>query len=146
MVSRRFIEFNKEFIIGEIGATTGAPVFGYVTSLFTHAAGVISGAAVVGALLGGAVFYLSLRWYHKMRARSVSRKDFVLDLIHITPMAIVFSLIVSYPTLFFLSRYLQESHSAILSVVVSQFAAFSSFLIVINIYRHFLLRITGRIL
>ncbi len=145
-MSRGFIEFNKEFIIGEIGAILGAPAFSYVTSLFTSAANIISGAAVAGSLLGGAVSYLTLRWHHKVRARSVSRKDFVIDLIHLTPMSIVFSLIVSYPTLFLLSRYLQSYHSAIFSVVVSQFAAFSSFLVVINIYRHFMVKYTGRVL
>ncbi len=145
-LKREFLEFNKEILIGEIGAIIGAPFFGHATSYVTASPDVISGMAVLGAILGGGVLFLSTKAHHKHRRNRLSLKNIFRDLAYFTPAAFLTTFLVSYPILFFLSRHLQNYLPAFASVLVSEIAAFLLFLIIINLYRLLLAKHTGKLL
>ena len=143
--SKEFIDFNKEILIGEIGALIGIPIFSYITSLFTKNSTIISSSAVVGALVGAAVFWLSMRIYDEKKRGEYSVKNIVNDVAYFTPVAFVLSMIVYQPILFFVSYYLLNQGSSVLySVIISQIIAFIFFLVGINIYRSLLLKYFGK--
>lgn len=145
MVSKSFINFNKEILFGEIGALAGAQVFGYFAYLLTDKVNRISASATLGALIGAAVFFLSLRAYHKICENDFCGRKFAKDLFYFTPVAFVLSIGVYYPALFFIDRYLLNIHFHVVSATfIAQAIAFFCFLVGINVYRYLLLKLTGR--
>ncbi len=140
-LSKGAINFNKELLFGEIGAIIGAQIFGYISSLITSSTSIISSLVVAGAIMGAALFFLSLRAYHKSRKGKLSKIKFAQDLLYFTPIAFILTLIVYYPSLFFLSNYfLTNEYHVIFSTFISQISAFILFLIAINFYRYILLK------
>ncbi len=145
MISKSAINFNKELIFGELGAIAGAQVFGYVSSLFSASSNVISSFATIGAIIGAAIFFLSLRIYDKFKEKDLSRKKFANDLLYFTPVAFVLTLLVYYPMLFFADRYLlNNEHHVFYATLAAQLIAFACFLILINIYRYALIKLAGK--
>ncbi len=142
---KSFINFNKEILFGEIGALIGAQVFAYFAYLITDSVNRISASATVGALIGAAVFFLSLRAYHKKDEKGFSKEKFAGDLFYFTPAAFLLTISVYYPTLFFLDRYFLGLHFYVsAATLIAQLIAFFCFLVGINVYRYLLLRLTGR--
>ncbi|MEM4259308.1 MAG: hypothetical protein QXS38_00910 [Candidatus Pacearchaeota archaeon] len=142
---RAFINFNKEILFGEIGALIGAQVFAFFAYLITESSTKISASATIGAVLGAAVFFLSLRFYHKKCEKDFCKTKFATDLFYFTPAAFVLTILVYYPTLFFLDRYLLNMHFYVSAATfIAQLIAFLCFMITINIYRFLLLKLTGR--
>lgn len=144
-ISKEAWNFNKEILFGEIGALIGAPTFGVVASHYFSNPQILSSSAVIGAIIGASLFFLSMRIYDKSKQKNFSEKSFVKDLAFFTPAAFILTTLVYYPSLFFISEYLIESQFKIVfSVILSQFVAFAFFLISINLYRYILLKLTGR--
>lgn len=145
-MTKETLNFNKQILFSELGSLLGAPLFSYITSYFTSSKDIISSFAVAGAIIGAAVFFLGLRAYHKTRKNRLSVKEFAEDLAYFTPVAFIVTLVVYYPTIFFLSRFFQGFYPVIISVVVSQIIGFILFLIVINAYRQILIKTLGKVL
>ncbi len=144
-ISKEAWNFNKEILFGEVGALIGAPTFGVIASHYFTNSKVLSSSAVIGAIIGASLFYLSMRIYDKSKQKTFSEKGFVKDLAYFTPAAFILTTLVYYPSLFFISEYLIEYQFRIVfSIILSQFAAFAFFLISINLYRYILLKLTGR--
>ncbi len=145
MVSKSAFNFNKEILFGEVGAIIGAQIFGYASSLFTTSSTTISLFATIGAIIGAAIFFLSLRVYDKVMEKDFSRAKFANDLLYFTPVAFVLTVGVYYPMLFFVDRYmLNNEHHVFYATLVAQFIAFACFLLLINLYRHVLIKFAGK--
>ena len=145
--TKSFISFNKELLFGEIGAILSAPLFAYIAFKMGYTQEAISGFAVGGAIFGAAVFWLGTRIYDKKKEKSFSGKGLASDLAYFTPVAFLLTLLVYYPTLFFLSlELLTYSGGIVSSVFLSQIIAFFLFLVAINAYRLILARFFGKVL
>lgn len=145
MVDPYIFDFNKEIIFGEVGAIIGAPALGCISSQVTNSPSLISTSAVIGSVLGAALFWFSMRVYDKKRRGQLSKRGFIEDIVYFTPVAFVLALLLYYPSLFLVSKYLIKHHNAVIfSVLFSQFIAFFFFIISINLYNYFLFKLVGK--
>ena len=141
------INFNKEILFGEVGALICAPLISYFISFFSSDPNIISLTAVIGALIGSIIFWLASRIYNQKKQYGFFIEDLVKDIAYFTPFAFLCSILVYYPTLFlFSNRLLIHGENVFSSVIVAQIIAFAFFLLVMNLYRHFLEKINGKIL
>lgn len=144
-ISKDAVDFNKELLFGELGAIIGAQISSYICSKISSSISVISAFTVIGAIIGAAVFFLSLRIYYKIKNKDFSRRKLVGDLLYFTPVAFILTSIIYYPSLFFFEKYfLTHQYRIAFSTFVSQALAYLFFLISINIYRYILLKTTGK--
>lgn len=144
-LSKNFINFNKEFIFGEIGGIIGAPIASHIGSQLYSSVNIISAITVAGVAIGATLFWLGMRIYDKFKEGNVSKKKFFQDLAYLAPVASLLVFTIYYPSLFFLSRYfLQHDYLAVSSALIAQLFSYIIFLVSINLYRHFILRFTGR--
>jgi len=135
-IKKSTLDFNKEILFGEIGALIGAPFISFLVSRFTKTIALISASAVIGALIGGSVFWLFMRIYDEEKKHIFSMHHLEKDILYFTPAAFLSGLLVYQPILFFLSDYfLSKGEIVVLSVLASQVLAFSFFLTLMNIYR-----------
>ncbi len=140
-ISRAALDFNKEILFGELGAITGAQVFGYISSKSGSSHSLTTILVVAGAMIGSAAFYLASRFYHQKKAKEFSINKFRTDLLYFTPVALTLTIGIYYPSLYFLEKYfLEKIHTIILSTFLAQTLAFVFFLTGINIYRIILLK------
>lgn len=145
MIRQSTIDFNKELLFGEIGAVVGAQVFSLAASLKFTSAGILSFTSVLGAIIGAALFFLSARIYYKKINKQFSTKKLEEDLLYFTPVAFILTLLVYYPSLYFINKYFLASNiEIILSTFISQASAFFLFLAAINIYRYLLIKLAGK--
>lgn len=141
---KKIFDFNKEIFFGEIGALISIPIITYLVSLFTKNATLISAAAVIGSITGASLFWLLMRAYDDKRRHELSFNRLATDIGYFTPAAFATTLLVYYPVLFLLSRYMIIKDSVIFSsVIIAQLTAFSLFLLIMNFYHHYLYKITG---
>ena len=139
--------FNKEILFGELGSILGSPLISYLASQFTSNIKIISFFAVIGAIIGASVFWLSMRVIDKKKQYEKSIANLGKDILYFTPAAFLLTLLIYYPTLYFLSyNFLNSQNKILLSVIFAQLLAFTFFLIMINIYRYFLAKYYGKIL
>jgi len=139
--------FNKEIIFGEIGAFLGVPLFSFIASQLTKQTSIISASAVGGSIIGAVIFYLSMRIYDRKKQENYGKKELFNDLSYFTPVALMLTLLVYYPILYFVSNYLLNKNTNLfLSVIPSQLIAFAVFLVAINIYRFILIKYFGKVL
>jgi len=144
-ISESAVNFNKELLFGEVGSMIGAPLFSYISSKFTSSIETISTVTVVGAAIGASAFWLGMRIHDKLRKGEASEKKFLEDLAYLVPVASLLVFTIYYPSLYLLSQYLLEhDYRAVSSAIISQVSSYTLFLLLINTYRYFLLRITGR--
>lgn len=135
-MSKRSIDFNKEIIIGGIGGLLGAPLFGFISSLITDKLNFISLATVLGAMIGASASWLIARIYYERKRKEFSVKKFTKDIFLYTPAALFIALLISYPTVFFITRFILENHMRSgISSFVGQLCGFIVFIVLINIYR-----------
>jgi hypothetical protein len=135
------LDFNKEILIGECGALLAANPAAYAVSRFTKNASLISWSAVAGTLVGGALFWLLARIYDKVRQRSFDARILASDIGYFTPAAVLLGFLVYDPSIYFTSHHLlKEGDRVVDSVLVGQLAAFTLFLLCMNVYRLLLLR------
>ena len=144
-VSDEALSFNKELLFGEIGSVIGAPLASFIGSKFTSSIDAIATITVIGAAIGASLFWLGMRIYDKLKNSDVSRKKFVEDLAYLIPVASLLVFTIYYPSLYLLSHYLLENdYRAVSSAMISQVSSYVLFLLSINTYRYFLLKLTGR--
>jgi hypothetical protein len=140
-------EFNRELIFSEVGAITCAPLTSWIVSQFANTPSTISASAVIGASVGAAIIWISTRMYHKQKRGDASLKSFASDMAYFTPVAFLLTLLIYNPVLFFASKtLLEDAHGLFTSVILSQLAAYSLFMISINCYRLILIYFGKRIL
>jgi len=144
-ISKSFLNFNKELVFGEIGAILGANFFSlFIFKVYPYSR-IIPFVAVIGSVLGSALFWITLRIYDQTRSRYFSIKNFSLDFLYFSPAAFIISLLTYYPSIFFISHYLLIHKQFVLfSVFTSQIIGFVFFLILINIYRILLIKLKDR--
>lgn len=147
-ISKEAINFNKQILMGEIGAIIGAQTFSHLSSEVFHSLTRISIAAVIGSMVGSSLWMFT-RAYDMASHKKFSYKELAEDIALFTPVAFLLSCLIYYPLLFFLSKSLLMhhflDHSIILSsVFISQLIAFLVLLIALNLYRIFLFKKTGR--
>jgi hypothetical protein len=144
-MEKSFLEFNKEILIGELGAIISAPLVSFITSKLTDSANAISTSAVLGSLVGGSLLWLATRAYDKERHKTLSINHMAEDVGYFTPVAFLIAVFISYPTLFLLSHHLLvQKDLVIYSIIISEATAFLLFLVAINIYRYFLWKLIGK--
>ncbi|MEM5948608.1 hypothetical protein WKV44_08635 [Spirochaetia bacterium 38H-sp] len=137
-----FLNFNKEILIGEIGAILGAQIASYIIFSLTHSRDLASIAAILGSIIGGAILYLPTRYYHQKQANTFSPRKFGKDLLYFTPVALALTILIYYPSLYMFENYfLGKQTFIIFSTFFSQSISFFLFLIAINIYRTAILTI-----
>jgi hypothetical protein len=140
-------EFNKELIFGEIGAIICAPVMSWIVSRFTNTPSIISATAIIGATAGSVLIWISTRMHHKQKRGDATLKSLAADIAYFTPAALLLTLLIYYPVLFFASKhFLEGAHNVFASVIFSQLAAYALFMIAINCYRFLLIRCGKRVL
>jgi len=139
---KRIFDFNKEILFGEFGALISAPIAAFIASQFTKSASFISAVAVLGSLAGASLFWIAMRAFDEKRRHELSVNHLATDVGYFTPAAFLTTLLFYYPTLFFLSRHMiNQDYRIVSSVMLSQILAFSMFLIVMNLYHHYLWKI-----
>jgi len=144
-MERSTFDFNKEILFGELGALISAPLISYIVSRFTDAPKIISSFAVGGAIFGACVFWLLMRAYDEKTRKELSVKHLESDISYFTPGAFILAMLVYYPSLFLISKHLlTQDYRIISSVILSQFVAFSLYLIAVNIYRYFIWKYFGK--
>jgi hypothetical protein len=141
------LDFNREILFGEVGALLAANPVAWLVSRFTGNPSIISTSAVVGTLLGGALFWLAARVYDKVRQKSFNTRSIASDIGYFTPAAIILGFVVYDPAIYLISHRLLTSGDKVLaSVLLGQLVAFSLFLVCMNVYRILLIRISGKVL
>jgi hypothetical protein len=135
------LEFNREILFGECGALLAANPAALAVSHFTRNTSLISGAAVAGTLLGGALFWLAARIYDRRKRREFDARALASDIGYFTPAALVLGFLVYDPSIYLTSHHLLKGGDRVLfSVLVGQVVAFGLFLGCMNVYRIVLLR------
>ena len=128
--------FNKEILVGEIGAIAGAQIMSHLFSKFNSSPKIISLSAVLGALIFASFLFLGTRIYDQRNHNIFSLKKTAKDIGYYTPFALLLTLIVYYPVLFFMSKHLLRLNLNLFpAVFFSQLIAFTLFLTFINTYR-----------
>ena len=141
------LNFNKEIVVGEIGALIGAPLLSFIVSRVTSHPRDVSIAAVLGAAIGACSSWLAMRIRDRGKERNFSARTLAHDIAYFTPAALLLTVTVYYPTLYVLSGdLLHVEHRVVSSVIISQLAAFLLFLLLINVYRYLLAKIVGKVL
>lgn len=132
-------EFNQEIFYGEIGAWIGAPLIAFLASKFLTSNAAVSISAVLGSVIGGALFWISTRIYHHKQKSKFKPSRLANDILYFTPIAAFLGWTIYNPTVYSISHYLlNRGDKVIFSVVTSQLIAFILFLIGINLYRFWL--------
>lgn len=148
MISNSTLDFNKEMILAELGSFVCTPAVAFLFSLFTAIPRLISFGAVIGGIIGSSLMFIATRLWDKKRHAQHERYGFrglIGDLAYLTPVAFILALIVYYPTVFFLSRYLLTHDSRVtISAVAGQLVAFSAMAVCLNVYRIVLRRRFGK--
>src|SRR5208283_6063321 len=98
-LNKRVFDFNKEVLIGEVGAIIGAPIFGLLGSFMSRSPNFISVDTLVGSFFGGCISMLITRVYDEKKYKRFSTKKLVRDISLYTPAAFLIALLVSYPVL-----------------------------------------------
>lgn len=136
------INFNKEILIGEIGALAGTQGFGHFASKIFSSSAVISAFVVLGAIIGASLFWFLARLYHRKIQRKETNKTVAKEISYFAPASAFLAIFVYYPTLFFVTKYFLKHHDAVShSAIISQVIAFVMFLIGINVYRYILIKL-----
>ena len=146
-LSRRAVDFNKEILIGEIGALVGAPLFGIIGSLIRSRPDIISTFTVAGSIIGGFVSWFITRLYDEKKEKDFSAKKLAKKLSLYTPAAFLVSILVGYPVVFLVTHALSvREHITAFSSLMGELSGFVIFLILINLYRYLLLKHFNKIL
>jgi len=141
-ISKETFNFNKEILFGELGALVGIQFFDFLSSIFSFPVKLIPHLVVLGAIVGGSLFWLLARIYDKSKKERYSEKKFLYDVKYFTPASAFFTFAFYYPALFFATKYFLAHHRQLeFSTIISQIIAFSLFMIGINFYRYILIKV-----
>ena len=140
LINRRLIDFNKEVLFGEVGGIIGAPLVGFLASIFSARPGILASFTLVGSITGAAILWLSARIYDRKKRKQFSVLKLGEDIAFYTPVAFTIAFFVCYPSIFLISRFLlRKGLPVVVSSASAEFSAFLMFLIAINIYRFLLI-------
>lgn len=146
-ISKYFINFNKEILSGEVGAILGAQLAGFISRFFYFSEKVISSLAVLGAVLGAGILYLFVRIINQKKTDNFTINKFSKDIVFYSCGAISLTVLVYYPSLYFLEKYLLKLVKDVnVTTFIAQTLAFILFLIFINLYRYILKKCFKRII
>jgi hypothetical protein len=138
---RNFSDFNKEIFYGEVGAILGAALISSAASHFTLSRVIIAQFAVVGSIVGGGSLFLLKKIKNKIRRREPIFRSIINDLEYFTPAAAVIGLLIVYPTLYYMAKFLVKSGwHTYLAGATAEICAFVIFLFLINLYRFGLIK------
>ena len=84
-LNKRVLDFNKEVLIGEIGAIVGATLFGFLGSLISRSSYFIPIATLVGSIFGGSISMLTARIRDEKKYKTFSTKKLWKDISTIFP-------------------------------------------------------------
>ena len=79
MMLKSTLHFNREILIGELGALIVASASSPVVGRLTHDSVVISGAAVAATMVGGSLFWLVARIYDQVSGKTFTAKSLASD-------------------------------------------------------------------
>ncbi len=140
-LNKRVIDFNKEILIGEIGALLGASLFGFLGSLISRSPNFIPIATVIGSIFGGCISWVAARFHYEKKNNRFSARKFTRDISFYTPVAFLISVLVAYPTVIVVTHSIfLENSIPYLSSFIGELSGFIVFLILINAYRYILSR------
>ena len=141
-ISKEAIDFNKEILFGEIGALVGIQFVDFISLFFFISTRIIPHLVILGAIIGGSLFWVSARIYYRKKEGKYSEKGLIRDVEYFAPASAVLTFAFYYPALFFATKYfLAHNRHLEFSTIVSQIVAFVLFMITINLYRYFLFKI-----
>jgi len=143
----RTIDFNKEILFGEIGALTGAVLLGVVAFFIHKNPNWVSTLTLLGSIAGGSIFWWITRIYDEKRRNEFSIKKLGKDLSLYTPVAILIALLISFPTVFFVTHAISAKiRFDFLGSLVGELSGFILFVVLMNAYRYILKRKFNRVL
>jgi hypothetical protein len=139
------LAFNKQIILGEIGALVVANLMALAASRFTASAAVVSASAVAGTLIGGTLVWIPTRVSDQIAARRFSWKGMACDIGCFTPAALALGFLVYEPCLYFTAHFLLVRGGRVEEAIVpAQLISFGLFLAGMNLYRTVLRKTGGR--
>ena len=145
MISRSFLNFNKEILFGEIGTLIGIQIVDIISFAFKVKVRLIPYLTVLGAIVFGSLFWLFTRVYDKSKEGRYTIKKLLQDMEYFTPASAILTFLIYYPTLFFGTKYfLRHNRRLEFSTITSQLIAFLLFITAINVYRYVLLKVTKK--
>jgi len=138
---RNFSDFNKEILYGEVGAILGAGIVSLTAAHLTSSRTIIAQFAVIGSMTGGSILFLLKKIRNKIRRKEPVFKSTIYDLKYFTPASAIIIFGICYPLLYYLTKYLVKGGlETFIAGSVSEMAAFSVFICLINIYRFSLIK------
>jgi hypothetical protein len=143
-LSKHFWDFNKEILFGELGTLMGIQFVNLLASSFSFPINLIPHFVVLGAIIGGSLFWLLARVYYRSKEEKYSEKKFFNDVKYFLPASTFFTFAFYYPVLFFATKHFLEHHELEFSTILAQVIAFCAFIIGINIYRYIILKVEGK--
>ncbi len=135
----RSIDFNKEILIGELGALIGAVLFGLEAFLLHKSPDFTSTLTIVGSTIGGSVSWWITRIHDERKRNEFSIKRLGKDLTFYTPVAFLITTFISYPAVFLVTHSISSRiHFSFLGSFVGELSGFTLFFVLMNGYRYFL--------
>jgi hypothetical protein len=97
--------------------------------------------AIIGSLVGGGSLFLLKKVKNKIRRGEPILKSITYDLKYFTPAAAVISILIGYPILYYLMKFLVKSGwRGFPAGALSELVGFTVFICCINIYRNTLIK------
>jgi len=138
-------KFNREILIGELGAVFVVNLVAAAAAHYTRNAAVVASSTIVGSKLGGTLFWLSARIYDQVTGRQFRAKTLASDIGYFTPAAIVLGLLLYDPSIYLTAHaLLRQGVPVAAAVTAGQVVAFGLFLLGMNLYRLALYQVRGK--
>jgi len=146
-LDQRTIDFNKEILVGEIGALVGAVLLGFVAFFIHKNPNIVSTLTLIGSIVGGSVSWWIARIDDEKRRNEFSIRKLGRDISLYTPIALLIALLISYPTVFFVTHAISmRIRFDFLGSLAGELSGFILFLAFMNSYRYILKHKFNRIL
>lgn len=143
----RTIDFNKEILLGEIGALVGAVLLGLVAFFIHKNPNIVSILTLIGSIAGGSASWWIARVHDEKKRHEFSIKKLGRDISLYTPVAFLIALLISYPTIFWVTHAISTKiRFDFIGSLAGELSGFALFLIVMNGYRYILRHSFHRVL
>ena len=143
----RTIDFNKEILFGEVGALVGAVLLGLIAYFIHKNPNIVSILTLIGSVAGGSLLWWIARIHDEKKRNEFSIKKLGRDLSLYTPVAILIALLISYPTIFWVTHAISAKiRFDFLGSFAGELSGFILFLILMNGYRYILRHSFHRVL
>ncbi len=132
--TKRFLSFNKEIILGQVGSFIGAQIAASLTYVNSSSPESSSLFVVLGSLVASCLFWALTRIYDNRRKRYSSKK-FLRDVERIAPAAALSGIVVGYPVMYFLfDALVTSSVQANIAALIAQIISGLAYLVVLDAY------------